>query len=95
MNNKDFQKELAQRLSITQKEAGSLIADLTSRMTECFLDGSAITLTKLGTITPRKKAMRTTTLPNSQEKITIPEKTILAFKTAVSFKEKLNQIDHE
>ncbi len=95
MNNKDFQKELAQRLSITQKEAGNYIADLTSCMTECFLNGDAITLTKLGTIIPRKKAMRTTTLPNSQEKITIPEKTVLAFKTATSYKEKLNQISHE
>ncbi|MBO7254862.1 MAG: HU family DNA-binding protein [Paludibacteraceae bacterium] len=95
MNNKDFQKELAQRLSLTQKEIANYLADFTACMAECFTKGESITFSKLGTLSPRKKVARTTTLPNSQEKITVPEKTVLTFKTAVSYKEKLNQINHE
>ena len=74
MNNKDFLKELAQRLSITQKEANNYLAHLTDCMTECFVNGDAITFAKLGTIAPHKKAARTTRLPNAQEEITTPEK---------------------
>ncbi len=95
MNNKDLQKELAQRLSMTQKEAGEYLAALTHCMSECFANDNAIVLSKLGTLEPRKKAERTTSLPNSQEKITVPAKTVLAFKTANSYKEKLNLLSHE
>lgn len=92
MNNKDFLKELAQRLSITQKEANNYLAHLTDCMTECFVNGDAITFAKLGTIAPHKKAARTTRLPNAQEEITTPAKTVLSFKTSASYKEKLNRI---
>lgn len=92
MNNKDFLRELAQRLSITQKEANSYLVHLTDCMTECFVEGDAIAFSKLGTIVPHKKAARTTRLPNAQEKITTPEKTVLSFKTSASYKEKLNRI---
>lgn len=91
MNNKDFQKELARRMSLTQKEAGDALAELTKCMTDCFLNGDSVVIQKLGVLEPRKKAERVTSLPNATEKITVPARVVIGLKTAVSFKEKINQ----
>ena len=95
MNNKDLQRVLAKKLGITQAEAGEHVEALVRCIERRMVAGDGVSVARLGTLEPRKKAARSAKMPHAKECITIPERKDVTLRVTSTFKNHLKQLKHE
>lgn len=91
MNNKDFIAKLALRNNIKPADAQQMVNTLLSAMVETVLDGNAVQLPNFGSFEVKKKLERIITNPSTGQRMLVPPKLTLAFKTNPTLKEKIKK----
>ena len=87
MNNKEFQIELAKRLSITQKECSNLMNRYIDEIVDNFANQEReLPLFALGTLEVKEKNERLLVNPKTGIKMNIPKKLVLTFKPSSTLK---------
>ena len=89
MNNKEFIAELSRRSGFTLKDTSSLVAALVAEMTECLEDENVVFIQNVGTFEVKKKQERVVVNPSTQQRMLVPPKLIVNFRSSASFKEKM------
>ena len=88
MNNKDFTTELARRLGLSLKETADTMNALLSDMTKQLEEGNMVSVQGFGNFEVKKKAERISVNPVTKQRMLVPPKLVLAFKPAISMKDK-------
>ena len=89
MTNKNFIKELSQRLECTTGEAQRMVKSLIDVMNEEFQSGEPFTIPGFGTFEVKKRMERIIVNPTTHKRMLVPPKLVLGFKPIASIKEKL------
>lgn len=89
MTNKNFIKELSQRLECTSGEAQRMVKSLIDVMNEEFQSGEPFTIPGFGTFEVKKRMERIIVNPTTHKRMLVPPKLVLGFKPIASIKEKL------
>ena len=89
MTNKNFIKELSQRLECTNAEAQRMVKSLIEVMNEEFQSGEPFMIPGFGTFEVKKRMERIIINPSTHKRMLVPPKLVLGFKLIPSIKEKL------
>ena len=89
MNNKDFVAEVSKRLGYTQKETSSLMAALSSVVTEQLENDKNVSIPNFGSFEVKKNNERVIINPSTQQKMLVPPKLVINFKPTNTLKEKM------
>jgi DNA-binding protein HU-beta len=92
LNTKEFIKELAEKLDITQKEASKLLNSTTEVLSEVVAGGNSISIQKLGNFSVKKTESRKIYSPKLRKHVLTPPRKTLEFHPANSIKEKMKNI---
>lgn len=92
MNNKEFLSEIATRLSISQKDCSNLMESLIGSVVTEFENGNSVSLQGFGMFEVRKKEQRLSLNPKTKQKMMVPPKLVLSFKSSNTYKEKLKSL---
>ncbi|MBQ8055670.1 MAG: HU family DNA-binding protein [Paludibacteraceae bacterium] len=92
MNNKEFLSEIATRLSISQKDCSNLMESLIGSVVTEFENGNSVSLQGFGMFEVRKKEQRLSVNPKTKQKMMVPPKLVLSFKSSNTYKEKLKSL---
>ena len=88
MNNKEFTSELAERLGYTIKDTSELMSSLLSCMTQELEEGNVIAVQGFGSFEVKKKAERISINPASKQRMLVPPKLVLSYRTSNTLKDK-------
>ena len=89
MNTKDFIKALAERLDISQKEAGKLLDVASAVIREIVISEGNLTIQNLGKFHLKKTESRESFIPALGKKALVPPKQTIAFSPSETLKGKL------
>jgi len=89
LNNKDFIKELSEKLGYTIKDTNKLVASTISIMTDHLTDADSIAVSGFGSFEVKKKVERVTINPSTKVRLLVPPKLVLTFHPSTMLKEKL------
>ncbi len=87
MNNKEFIAELAARSGYTQNNAQRLVKGVVEAMGKSFENSEPVQLFGFGTFEVKKRLERTMMNPVTGQKMLIPPKLVLTFKSAYNIKQ--------
>lgn len=88
MNNKDFIKELSEKLGYTIKDTNKLVASVISIMTDRLSDSDSIAISGFGSFEVKKKVERITINPSTKVRMLVPPKLVLTFHPSTMIKDK-------
>ena len=88
MNNKEFTSELAERLGYTIKDTSELMNSLLSSMTQELEEGNVIAIQGFGSFEVKKKAERISINPASKQRMLVPPKLVLSYRSSNTLKDK-------
>lgn len=89
MNNKDFIGELSRKSGYSAADTQRMVNDIVNVMSDCFIEGDAVSLPNFGLFEVKKKMERIMVNPSTQQRMLVPPKLVLGFKPNVAWKEKL------
>ena len=89
MNKEQLINAIAQKTTITKRDASQILDALSDTIMEAVAEGEKITLVGFGTFEPRERKERPGRNPNTGEAITIPATRVPAFSAGKLFKEKV------
>ena len=89
MNKKDLVNAIATKTNLTQKQAGAVLDVTTDAIQDTVADGQKFALPGFGTFEARKIAAKKARNPRTGEAVTVPARTVPAFKAGKAFKEKV------
>jgi len=95
LNATEFNNALAEKLGITQTEAGSQIKSVIGIMKGAFDKGKNISILKFGTFAVKKIEPRKGFSPVLGKYVIFPPKQILEFHASESLREKVKNIETE
>ena len=87
MNKQELISKIAEKASISKKDAAAALTALTATITEELKSGEKVAIPSLGTFEVRKRAARTGKNPRTGEAVEIAAKKVPAFKAAKALKE--------
>ena len=87
MNKQELISKIAEKASISKKDAAAALTALTATITEELKAGEKIAIPSLGTFEVRERAARTGKNPRTGEAINIPEMKVPTFKAAKALKD--------
>ena len=90
MNKEELVQEISKKASVTQKEAGEVLAALIETIQKTVKKGEKVTLVGFGTFESRKRAARMGRNPQTGKELKIPAKTVPAFSAGKKFKTVVN-----
>ena len=93
MKNKELIAELSDKLGDSPDNVSSMLADFAEVLGSCLLDGDVVNIQDFGQFEQRKRGERISVNPTNGKRYLVPPKIIVAFKPAVSLKEKLKNND--
>jgi len=88
LNNKDFIKELSEKLGYTVKDTNKLVASIISIMTDHLIESDSVMISSFGLFDVKKKVERITINPNTKVRLLVPPKLVLAFHPSTMLKDK-------
>ncbi|WP_088894649.1 HU family DNA-binding protein [Leptolyngbya ohadii] len=91
MNKGELVDKIAEKASVTKKEADAVLTAAIDSIMEAVAEGDKVTLVGFGSFEPRKRQAREGRNPKTGEAMTIPETTAPAFSAGKMFKEKVSQ----
>ncbi len=89
MNNKEFIAELSRRMGMTVKETGATMQSLVAEMTDQLEDENVISIQGFGTFDVKKKLERVVVNPSTRQRMLVPPKLVLNFKSSTLLKDKM------
>jgi DNA-binding protein HU-beta len=89
MNKSELVDAIANKASITKKDADSMLNALIDTIMEAVSTGEKVTLVGFGTFEARQRQAREGRNPSTGKPINIPATTVPAFSAGKSFKEKV------
>ena len=90
MNKAEFIEAVAEKASVTKKEATVVVNAFQDVVTTALKSGDKVSLIGFGTFESVKRAAKQGKNPQTGEKISIPEKNAPKFKPGKSLKDALN-----
>ena len=88
MNNKEFIAALSQKESLLQRDTQKLVNLLVAEITSQFENGSTLTVQNFGQFEVKKKLERVVVNPSSGQRMLVPPKLVLNFKSYPALKER-------
>ena len=89
MNKEQLINAIAQKTTITKRDASQILDALSDTIMEAVAEGEKITLVGFGTFEPRERKERPGRNPKTGEAMTIPATIVPAFSAGKLFKEKV------
>ncbi len=89
MNNKEFITALAERTNMPSRDVSAMIASLNTEMSEALEEEKTISITGFGSFEVKKKLERVIVSPATRQRLLIPPKMVLSFKSSTVLKDKL------
>ena len=91
MNKKELTVGVKEKLSMTEKDAASVVNAVFEEIEASLERGEAVQLIGFGTFSVKERAAREGRNPSTGEPITIPASKAVAFKQGRTLKEKVNK----
>lgn len=91
MNKKELTVGVKEKLSMTEKDAASVVNAVFEEIEASLERGEAVQLIGFGTFSVKERAAREGRNPSTGEPITIPASKAVAFKQGRTLKEKINK----
>ena len=88
MNNKELIQELSKKISLPQKQIGSILDAYTSVLLDKLQEEQQVSFVDLGSFEVRKKEQRILINPGTKQRMLVPPKLVVAFKPLLSIKKK-------
>ena len=88
MNNKEFIAALSRKESLLQRDTQKLVNLLVAELTSQFENGSTLTVQNFGQFEVKKKLERVVVNPSSGQRMLVPPKLVLNFKSYPALKER-------
>ncbi|MDJ0576392.1 MAG: HU family DNA-binding protein [Xenococcaceae cyanobacterium MO_234.B1] len=89
MNKGELVDRIAQRATVTKKQADAVLSAAIETIMEAVSEGDKVTLVGFGSFEPRDRKEREGRNPKTGEKMSIPATTVPAFSPGKLFKEKV------
>jgi DNA-binding protein HU-beta len=93
MKNKEFVKELSNRLKWNSAEVADILSELSSLIGARLVEGDIIYFEEFGQFESRKKGERLSVNPANGKRYLVPPKLVPVFKPGVTVKTQLKEID--
>lgn len=90
MNKADLINKVAEKSGLTKTKTAEVIDALVETMQTALVEGDKITLVGFGSFNVSKREAREGRNPSTNEKIQIPAKTVVRFKSGKELNESLN-----
>lgn len=90
MNKAELIEAVAEKAELSKRDAEAAVDALVDVVTATLIKGDAVKISGFGIFEKKERAAREGTNPSTQEKISIPASTSVAFKVSKGLKEKLN-----
>lgn len=87
MNRTDLVNSVAQKASITKKDADAAVAAVLESITDALKEGDKVQLVGFGTFEVRERAAKQGRNPRTGATMTIPASKVPAFKAGKAFKD--------
>jgi len=87
MKKADFIRVVADKASVSKKDAENVLNVAIKTVQDILVDGDSITFMGFGTFDVIERSERETTLPGKQEKVKVPARTSVKFKVGKNLKE--------
>ena len=91
MNNKEFIAELSKRTETVAADTQKKIMQLVDALNTHFQEGDAVAVYDFGTFEVKKKKERIIVNPANGQRMLVPPKLVLTFKSSPSWKYSLNK----
>ena len=91
MNKVELIAAIAEKTSLSKKDAEKCLVAFTDTVTEELKNGGKVALVGFGTFESKTRAQREGVNPKTKERITIPSSKAPSFKAGKTFKEALNK----
>jgi DNA-binding protein HU-beta len=91
MNKGELVDKVAQKATVTKKQADAVITAAIEAIMEAVSTGDKVTLVGFGSFEARHRKAREGRNPKTNEKMVIPETTVPAFSAGKLFKEKVGK----
>lgn len=91
MNNKEFISALAQQEGLTARDTQMLVNHLVAELTSQFESSNILTVQNFGQFEVKKKLERVVVNPSSGQRMLVPPKLVLGFKTSAQLKSRLQK----
>jgi DNA-binding protein HU-beta len=91
MNKGELVDKVAEKASVTKKEADQVITATIEAIMEAVSEGKKVTLVGFGSFEPRERKEREGRNPKTGDTMVIPATTVPAFSAGKLFKEKVAQ----
>ncbi|MEO1444773.1 MAG: HU family DNA-binding protein [Cyanobacteria bacterium J06635_11] len=89
MNKGELVEKVAEKASVTKKDADAMLTALTESIVEAVSSGDKVTLVGFGSFEPRDRKEREGRNPKTGDTMTIPATRVPAFSAGKAFKEKV------
>lgn len=89
MNKGELVDQIAQKASVTKKQADAVLTASIETIMDAVADGDKVTLVGFGSFEPRDRKAREGRNPKTGEKMEIPATKVPAFSAGKLFKEKV------
>ena len=91
MNNKEFISELSNRTGLSQKDATARTNAVITMITEALMEEDEVSVVGFGNFEVRKKLERVVVNPTTKQRMLVPAKMVLGFRSFSSLKDKVNK----
>lgn len=88
MNKQDLVSAVAQETGLTAKQTAEVLSATFDAIEAALLKGESVKVPGFGVFSVKERAERTGVVPNTDKKIVIPAKKVVAFKSSKALKEK-------
>ena len=88
MNNKEFISALSQKEGLLQRDAQKMVNLLVAELSSQFENGNTLTIQNFGQFEVRKKLERVVVNPSSGQRMLVPPKLVLNFKSYPALRER-------
>ena len=95
MKNKDFVKELSNRLKWTSGDVSDMLTELSTLIGSRLVDGDTINFEEFGQFESRKKGERVSVNPANGKRYLVPPKLVPVFKPGLTVKAQLKEFNNE
>jgi len=89
LNTKEFIRALAEKLTVSHKEAANLLHDTTTVFRDTISEEKKLTLLHTGSFHVKKSGSRTAYIPALNKKALVPPRRVVQFHVAETLKDKL------
>ena len=90
MNNKEFISELSNRTGLSQKDATARTNAVITMITEALMGEDEVSVVGFGNFEVRKKLERVVVNPTTKQRMLVPPKMVVGFRSFSSLKDKVN-----